>query len=284
MNRPIDLHAHVISADTKRYPQAPLGGEPSGWSRERPVSAEKMLSAMDDAGVAKTVLVQASTCYGHDNSYVADAVAAHAGRFTGVFSVDVLQADAPDRIRYWTGKKLRGMRVFVAGHTTAARDARIDDPRSFPAWECASATGIPICVQIRAAGLAQLDAVLERFPKARVVLDHMGRPLVADGPPYLDADPLFRLARHRNLYLKLTTHNVRESREGKATPETFFARVVKEFGASRVAWGSNYPAAEGTLAFLLDEARDALASLPQEYRDWIFFRTAQALYPGLAEK
>ena len=40
--------------------------------------------------VDKSALVQASTCYGHDNSYVADAVAAHPDRFTGVFSVDKL--------------------------------------------------------------------------------------------------------------------------------------------------------------------------------------------------
>jgi L-fuconolactonase len=284
MSRAVDIHAHVISPDTKRYPHAPLGGEQSGWSRERPVSAEGMLAAMDEAGVARTALVQASSCYGHDNSYVADAVSTHPGRFTGVFSVDVLQPDAPDRIRYWMGKKLLGMRVFIAGHTAAAKDARIDDPRSFPAWEYASDAGIPICVQMRAPGFAQLGAVLERFPKAKVVLDHMGRPAIADGPPYLDAQPLFHLARHKNLYLKLTAHNVREASEGKATPETFFARVVKEFGAARIAWGSNYPAAEGTLAFLLEEARHAVSSLPREYQDWIFFRTAKTLYPVLAGK
>jgi predicted TIM-barrel fold metal-dependent hydrolase len=127
--------------------------------------------------------------------------------------------------------------------------------------------------------------VLARFPQARVLLDHMGRPAVADGPPYLDAEPLFELARHKNLVLKLTTHNVRDSRQGKATPETFFARVVKEFGASRIAWGSNYPASEGSLATLLADARAALATLPKEYQEWIFFRTAKTLYyPTLADR
>ena len=284
MTRAIDTHAHVISSDTARYPRDPLGGEQSGWSRERPVSFEKMIAAMDEAGVAKTVLVQASTCYGHDNSYVADAVAAHPDRFAGVFSVDVLAPDAPERIRHWAGRKLRGMRVFIAGHTAASKDARLDDPRAFPAWRQAVEAGLSICVQMRGT-YAQLDAMLERFPKARVLLDHMGRPSIADGAPYLDAAPLFELARHKNLFLKLTTHNVRESREGKAAPETFFARVVKEFGASRIAWGSNYPASEGTLAALLADAREALASLPKEYQEWIFFRTAKTLYyPALVDR
>jgi predicted TIM-barrel fold metal-dependent hydrolase len=196
--------------------------------------------------------------------------------------VDVFQPDAPERIRHWIGRGLAGLRVFIAGHTTAAKDARLDDPRALPAWECAQDCALPVCVQLRAAGLPQLVEVLERFPELRVVLDHMARPVIEDGPPYAAAAGLFALARHKNLYLKLTTHNVWEARLGKATPESFFGRVAREFGASRIAWGSNYPASEGTLAGLLAEARAALASLAPAEQEWIFFRTAQTLYPALA--
>ncbi len=282
MSAVIDLHSHVIAANTRRYPLAPLGGHQSDWARERPVDFERMIAAMDEAGVAKSALVQASTSYTHDNSYVADAAAAHPKRFTGVFSVDVCAADASERIGYWMSRGLTGLRVFIAGHTAAAKDARLDDPRSFPAWETARKAGIPVCVQLRAAGLPQLKTMLERFPSVRVLLDHMARPVLDGGPPYSAASSLFSLARHENLYLKLTTHNVRESRSGKATPESFFGRVVAEFGAPRIAWGSNYPASEGTLAGLLAEARSALAALPSPDRDWIFSRTAQSLYPALA--
>ncbi len=284
MSTVIDVHSHVIASDTQRYPLSPLSGHQSDWSRERPVGFERMIAAMDDAGVAKAVLVQASTCYGHDNAYVADAVAAHPERFAGVFSVDVFGPDAPERIRHWMSKGLAGLRVFIAGHTSAAKDARLDDPRSFPAWEFARETGIPVCVQLRAGGLPQLQAMLERFPQVRTVADHMARPAIEDGPPYVGAAGLFSLARHENLFLKLTTHNVRESRVGKATPESFFGRVVAEFGASRIAWGSNFPASEGTLAEILAEARAALAALPRADRDWIFSRTAQSLYPSLAKR
>jgi predicted TIM-barrel fold metal-dependent hydrolase len=282
MSTVIDIHPHVIASDTRRYPLSPLSGKQSDWSRERPVGSEQMIAAMDEAGVAKAALVQASTCYGHDNSCLADAVAAHPERFTGVFSVDVLQRDAPERIDYWVSRGLTGLRVFIAGHTTAAKDARLDDRRSFPAWERAGKAGIPVCVQLRAAGLPQLVTVLERFPRVRVILDHMARPAIDDGPPYAAAASLFSLARYGNLYLKVSTHNVRESRSGKATPASFFARVVGEFGASRIAWGSNFPASEGSLTGILAEARSALAALPNRDRDWIFFHTAQSLYPALA--
>jgi predicted TIM-barrel fold metal-dependent hydrolase len=274
----VDIHPHVIAEDTQRYPLAPLGGRQSDWSRERPVSFEKMLAAMDQAGIEKSVLVQASTCYGHDNSYVADAVAAHPRRFAGVFSVDMLAPDAPERIRYWTSRGLSGLRVFIAGHTTSAHEARLDDPRAFPAWQCAAEAGLPVCVQLRAAGLSQLETLLERFPQARIILDHMARPVVDDGPPYAAAASLFALARYKNLFLKLTTHNLRDARQGKATPQSFFERVIEAFGASRVAWGSNYPASEGTLAGLLADARQALAALPGADREWIFSRTAKSLF------
>ncbi len=152
----IDIHPHVISTDTARYPNAPLGGHKSDWSRERPVSVEQMIAAMDQAGIAKSALVQASTCYGHDNSYIADAVAAHPDRFTGVFSVDVLAPDAPEKIRYWVGRNLTGMRLFTAGSTMPNQADWVDDPRSFPAWECASELGIPVCMQMTVKAIPQL--------------------------------------------------------------------------------------------------------------------------------
>ncbi len=56
----IDIHPHVISTDTLRYPRAPIGGHQSDWSRDRPVSVEAMIAAMAEAGVTKSALVQAS--------------------------------------------------------------------------------------------------------------------------------------------------------------------------------------------------------------------------------
>ena len=64
----VDSHSHVIADDPVRYPLAPMGGKQSDWSKERPVNGAGMALAMKDAGVTKSILVQASTCYGHDNS------------------------------------------------------------------------------------------------------------------------------------------------------------------------------------------------------------------------
>jgi L-fuconolactonase len=235
----IDIHPHIISSDAARYPLAPLGGHQSDWSRTRPVTLERLIAAMDAAGIEKAAIVQASTCYGHDNSYVADAVAAHPKRFTGVFSVDVLAPDAPERMRQWRAKGLSGMRLFTFGSTMTEQANWLDDPKSYPAWACAGDLGLSICLQMSAKAIPQAIRMAERFPQVHIILDHCARPELADGPPYDNAASLFALARYANVYLKLTPRVFNESHRGQATPETFFPRLVSEFGATRLAWGSN---------------------------------------------
>ncbi len=279
----LDTHPHVITTDTTRYPRDPLGGTQSGWSRDRPVTIDQMVAAMDQAGIAKSAIVQASTCYGYDNSYVADAVAAHPDRFTGVFSVDVLAADAPAKMRYWVGRKLSGMRLFTTGSTMPSQATWMDDPRTFPAWECAGELNIPVCMQMRQEGLPQLNALIARFPRVRFIIDHLMRPDLEAGPPYDAAAGLFSLAPHRNVYLKLTSNSVIDAKKGKATPATFFGKLVGAFGASRITWGSNFPATAGSLKEILDTSKSALAFLPGEDQEWIFARTAESLYPALKD-
>jgi L-fuconolactonase len=279
-----DIHPHIISNDPARYPLAPLGGHQSDWSRTRPVTVEQLVAAMDSTGVQKAAIVQASTCYGHDNSYVADAVAAYPNRFTGVFSVDVLAADASERMRHWYDKGLTGMRLFTFGSTMSEQADWLDNPKSYLAWACASELGLSICLQMSSKAIPRAIRMAERFPKVRIVLDHCARPELADGPRYSAAASLFALARYSTIYLKLTPRVFAESRRGKATPETFFPRLVAEFGASRLAWGSNYPSSEGTLPQLLAMARQSLICLPAADQDWIFGGTAQTLYPALADR
>jgi predicted TIM-barrel fold metal-dependent hydrolase len=279
-----DIHPHIISNDPARYPLAPLGSHQSDWSHTRPVTVEQLVAAMDTTGVQKAAVVQASTCYGHDNSYVADAVAAYPNRFTGVFSVDVLAADSSERMRHWYDNGLTGMRLFTFGSTMYEQADWLDDPKSYPAWACASELGLSICLQMSFKAIPQAIRMAERFSKVRIILDHCARPELADGPPYSAAAGLFALARYSNIYLKLTPRVFAESRRAKATPETFFPRLVAEFGASRLAWGSNYPSSEGTLPQLLAMARQSLICLPAADQDWIFGGTAQTLYPALADR
>jgi predicted TIM-barrel fold metal-dependent hydrolase len=280
----IDIHPHIIAADSHKYPRAPLGGHQSTWSEARPVGVEQLIVEQDRAGIGKAALVQASTCYGHDNAYVADAVAAYPDRFTGVFSCDILAPDACDAMAQWMGRGLTGLRLFTTGSTMPGQAGWLDDPRSFPAWRKAEECALPVCLQMTADGIPQIENVLRRFPGLRVVLDHLARPVQEDGPPYKAADSLWRLATLPGVYLKVTERNFEGAKKGRATPGTFFGRLVSEFGAPRIAWGSNFPASERSLPELVALGQETLRGLPDADRAWIFSRTAQTLYPALADR
>jgi L-fuconolactonase len=278
----IDTHTHAISPDKQHYPVAPVGGHQSEWSVKRPVSFEALLASLDEAGIDRAVVVQASTVYGNDNSYVVEAVRSHPDRFAGVFSIDVLASDAVTQMQRWLDAGLSGLRLFTTGSTMPGQAGWLDDERSFPVWEYAQQHDVSICLQMTAQGIPALLNMLERFPEIRVLLDHLARPELAGGPPYEAAAPLFSLAPHRGVYLKLTNRTIAEAARGASTPAAFFPRVLDAFGADRIAWGSNFPAAEGALPQLFADARESLSMLPVDARAAIFGGTALTIYPALS--
>ena len=180
----IDIHPHIVSPDTKRYPLAPLGGKQSDWSSERPTTYEMLLQAMDEAGVAKAAIVHSSTAYGYDNSYVADAVAAVPSRFTGVYSIDALAADAVKTFDDWLGRGCTGMRLFTTGSTLPDQATWFADPKTYPFWEHAAAKNIPVCMQMKQEGIPLLRGIMDKFPQVVIILDHLSRATFEDGPPY----------------------------------------------------------------------------------------------------
>jgi predicted TIM-barrel fold metal-dependent hydrolase len=278
----IDIHPHIISDDETRYPPTPLFGKRSDWSKERPSTVETLIAAMDEAGVAKGAVVHSSTTYGYDNSYVVDGCAQYPDRLVAVGSVDVLQPDAPATIREWVDRGLAGLRLFTGGSTKDFDPSELDDPRSFPAWDLCSELGLSMCIQTGSIGLPQVTMLAKRFPKVPIILDHLARPEVTDGPPYAAAASLFELAPIENIYLKLTPRIFGDVKKGSASAETFFPKLVEVFGSKRLAWGSNYPTSEGTLIANLDKAKAALSCLSGDDQEWIFGKTAQKLYPTLA--
>lgn len=282
MTKIFDTHTHVISPDTASYPVAPIGGHQSEWSRARPVDAAGLLRAMDEAGIARAVVVQASTVYGHDNRYVADTVRAHPDRFVGVYSIDALADDAVAQIDRWQGEGLSGFRLFTTGSTMPGQADWLGHEASYPAWAHAEALGIPVCLQMTMQGLPALRGLLERFPKVRVLLDHCARPELSDGAPYAAAAALFGMAGFPGVHLKLTNRTLAAAATGRSTPTAFLGQAIDAFGAQRIAWGSNFPAAEGPLPALLATAREALAGLSGAERAQLFAGTAARLYPGLS--
>ncbi|MDQ7904619.1 amidohydrolase family protein [Phytohabitans sp. ZYX-F-186] len=276
----IDIHPHILSADREAYPLAPVGGTVSGWASTRPVTAEQLLSEMDTAGVAKAALVQASTAYGYDNRYVIDSAERYPDRFTAICCVDPLSAGAEKRIAEWARHPaVAGVRLFTTGSTLPGQAAWLNHETTYPFWAAASRTGTPVCVQMRLSAVDQLVDVLERFPDATIVLDHMAYPSIAPGTERAAFDELAGLAKYPRLFLKMTMRNTEPLVASDA--RRFLDPLLAAFGSERIAWGSNFPAATQSLPTLLELATTALAGVPADARRNILCATAQRLYPAL---
>jgi predicted TIM-barrel fold metal-dependent hydrolase len=205
-------------------------------------------------------------------------------RFTGVFSVDVLAPDAVQKIDHWVSRGGTGLRLFTTGSTMPDQATWFADPKTYPVWEHCQARNIPVCMQMGQKGVPLLRQIMDEFPKITMILDHLSRVPFEDGPPYAAAENYFQLAaKYPQVYVKVTPINVSPKSWGKAAPETFFAKVIGAFGAQRIAWGSNFPNSEGTLAEILGAARKAFSFAKASDQDWIFGKTAQVLYPVLKD-
>ena len=278
----VDSHCHVLATDTDTYPRAPLGGKQSGWATDRPVTADQLLALMDATGIAQGMLVQATTAYGYDNSYVLDSAARWPDRFVAVGTFDPLAADAAGRLQDLVERGVAGVRLFTTGSTVAEQGLWFADEATDEFWSAASRTGVPVCLQLRLGEDTSpvLAGLLARHPDAVVLLDHCGYPEVRSSPAGA-AEGLTALAKHPGLHLKLTHRTLEGLDDLGGRAVEFLDPVIDAFGADRIAWGSNCPAAEQPLGELRDLAERVLSPLMDNIRTDIFGGTARRLYPAL---
>ncbi len=282
MTEIIDIHPHIIAPDPVRYPYAPLGGKRSDWSAERPFPISQYVAEMDAAGVSAAAMVQSATTYGYDNSYVADSAMDYPDRIVGVFTVDIGAPDAVQTIEAWRKRGMAGLRLFGAGSTVQSTGEWMCAPETLPVWEHMAAIDMPVCIQTTKIGLSVVEDILQRFLDVNIILDHLGRPDLSDGAPYANAAPLWRLARFANLFLKITPRTFDLAEKAPARPDSFFPKLVAEYGAERLAWGSNFPANNGSLKELVQQGHRCFAALSDRDRAAIWSGTARRLYPQLA--
>jgi len=272
----IDTHTHVIAGDETRYPLRP-SGVGSDWYREAPCTVEELAALTAGAGVDAAVLVQAFGPYADDNSYVVDAAAAYPGRFVSVVVVDAEHPDAPARLRALADEPgVTGVRLFCIGPLDRPQPTWLDDPATFGVWESCAALELRVVVACLPEHLARLRRMVARFPDQAVVLDHCGFVDFGEQP-----DDLYALAAFPNLYCKVTSH-VLEAADAAGRAAEVVGRLVAEFGAPRLVWGSDFPQThDRPYRELVALARRACAELSDDDRAQLLGGTARALWPQL---
>jgi L-fuconolactonase len=274
--RVLDAHVHVVSEDQQRYPRTMLpkfGGGAFPWY-ETALPVEALLEQMNIARVDHAVVVHPLGVYGFDNSYAVDSADSDPSRLAAVVAVDPASPGAAGELLDWvTARRAAGLRLSVRPDT----EREISDLVAR-----AAELTVPVCVLATGDQLEIVRRLSSRFPTTAFVIEHVAAATRTWGIPEQSIDALRPLTAQANVYLKVSTVNLAPI-AGASDPIAGLEQLRKLYGASRIMWGSNYPASQGfDYPGMVKLAMRAVRDWPRDDQSFFLGGTARTLWPTLA--
>jgi 2-pyrone-4,6-dicarboxylate lactonase len=224
----VDAHCHVFGPEA----QFPFSAKAKYLPQD--AGPDMLFALRDYLGFSRNVIVQAS-CHGADNRATLNAIAKSNGKARGVAVVDPAISDHELAALHVGG--MRGVRFNFLKRLVddAPKDRFLDIARRI------APLGWHVVVYFEADLLAELTPFLESIPTT-IVVDHMGRPDVGQGPDGPDMRA-FRalLEAHPNIWTKVSGA---ERLSAHGAPFDDFAAAVRplvEAFEDRVLWGTDWP-------------------------------------------
>lgn len=224
----VDAHCHVFG------PQAAFPFSPKAKYLPQDAGPEMLFALRDRLGFARNVIVQAS-CHGTDNAATLNAIAQSEGMARGVAVVDPAIDDAALDALHAGG--IRGVRFNFLKRL-------VDDAPKDKFLEVAHRIrrlGWHVVVYFEADILEEMQPFLAAIPTL-VVIDHMGRPDVAQGSEGADMRAFRALLDSReDIWTKVTCP---DRLDAQGTPYDDFVAAVRplvEAYSDRVLWGTDWP-------------------------------------------
>lgn len=223
----VDAHCHVFG---------PMAAFPfSAKAKYLPQDAgpEALFALRDHLGFTRNVIVQAS-CHGTDNAATLDAIRRSDGRARGVAVVD--PAISREELAALHEGGMRAVRFNFLKRLVddAPKNRFLDLAKRLP-------DGWHVVIYFEADILAELRPFIDAIP-VPVVIDHMGRPDVRQGPDGADMVAFRRLLDSRDdIWFKATCP---DRLDPHGSPWDDFAGAVAPLVADyedRVLWGTDWP-------------------------------------------
>jgi len=280
----VDAHAHIWTRDIEAYPLA--NGNAVEDLAPPSFTAEELLAAAKPLGISRVVLIQHRPYHGTDNSYITDTVAKYPGRFSVVACIDeVAHGAKPDGIaREMDRLRELGARGFRIRPGEGGADDWQDSESIRDMWQHAAASDVAICPLINPEFLPMVDAMCERYPDTRVVVDHFARVGIDGEIRMSDLNNLCRLARHPHTHVKISAfYALGEKQPPHDELQPMIRRLLSEFGANRLMWASDNPyqmRPPNTYADSLALITDRCDFLTDEDRQWLLKQTATKVFFG----
>jgi 2-pyrone-4,6-dicarboxylate lactonase len=224
----VDAHCHVFG------PKADFPFSPKAKYLPQDAGPDALFALRDHLGFARNVIVQAS-CHGTDNSATLNGIARSNGLARGVAVVDPAISDADLDALHAGG--IRGVRFNFLKRLVddAPKDKFLDVARRIARlnWH--------VVVYFEVDILEELQPFLAAIP-VPIVIDHMGRPDVTQGPDGADMTAFRRLLDSReDIWTKVTCA---DRLDAAGPPYKDFVRAVRplvEAYPDRVLWGTDWP-------------------------------------------
>jgi 2-pyrone-4,6-dicarboxylate lactonase len=223
----VDAHCHVFG------PMAQFPFSPKAKFLPEDACPEKLFALRDLLGFAKNVIVQAS-CHGTDNRATLNAIAKSNGKARGVAVVDPAISEEELAVLHEGG--MRGIRFNFLKRLVddAPKDKFLEVSKRLPA-------GWHVVIYFEADILQELRPFMDAIP-VPLVIDHMGRPDVTQGPDGRDMRAFRALLDSRpDIHFKPTCP---DRLDPTGDPWNRFAEAVAPLVADypdRCIWGTDWP-------------------------------------------
>lgn len=223
----VDAHCHVFG------PMARFAFSPKAKYLPEDAGPDMLFALRDHLGFSRNVIVQAS-CHGTDNSATLNAIAEANGKARGVAVVD--PAIPEDELARLHAGGMRGIRFNFLKRLVdnAPKDRFLEVSRRLP-------QGWHVVIYFEADILEELRPFMAAIP-VPIVVDHMGRPDVTQGPSGPDMKAFRALLESReDIWFKPTCP---DRLDGSGDPWDAFAHAVAPLVADypdRCIWGTDWP-------------------------------------------
>lgn len=228
----VDAHCHVFG------PMAAFPFSPKAKYLPQDAGPDMLFALRDHLGFSRNVIVQAS-CHGTDNAATLHAIAQSGGTARGVAVVDPA-ISAEDLAALHAGG-IRGIRFNFLKRLVddAPKDKFLEVAQRLP-------QGWHVVIYFEADILEELRPFMDAIP-VPLVIDHMGRPDVRQGPDGPDMRAFRRFLESRDdIWFKATCPDrldaIKEG--GQGDPWDAFAAAVAPLVADypdRALWGTDWP-------------------------------------------
>lgn len=277
--RVVDTHVHIFDTERFRYPW--LDGAPDAL--RRPHLLEQYRTATKDhvpaAWVFEEVCVEDSSSLAEVEWIIRET--ADDPTFAGVVAQVVLEdptrAEAELDALAATGRLLGVRRViqFQSDPDFVLRDDFIRGLKLLPSY------GVPFDIGTDRSRLQNVITCVRQCPEVSFVLNHLGKPGIADSEFNPWRSQIRELAAEPNVICQmsglLTESGSRGTREGV---RPYFDHIVEQFGFSKLMYGSDWPIQEpvGGLGKQLDLIDELLTGCSASELEDFWAGTAERTY------